>query len=100
MSFEMVESLKYGIYFLKKMSNTQQKQINIGLTDLVTFNFIHFLYTILYSVEDSKSPPIKDLGKLNKNFKHSFYFKSRMFLLKYFVMLKINIRWLMFIISH
>jgi len=98
MSLEMVESLVYGIDLLKRMSKNQRKQINIGLTDLITFNFTHFLYNLIYSFEDNN--PNKKSYNSNRTSNITFYSRLGLFFREFYVILKINIRWLMYIILH
>ncbi len=95
MILEMVESRKYGIDFLKKMSIKQQKQVNIGLNDLIAFNFMHFFYNVIYSLENN-SPNLDNLNK-----KSNISLKLRFLMKEFYFMLHINIRWLVFLIkSH
>ena len=49
MSVEMVKSLIYGKYLLKKMTYKQRKELNLSNIDLIKFNWAHTYYSILYS---------------------------------------------------
>ena len=98
MSLEMVESLVYGINLLKRISKTQRKQINIGLTDLLAFNFTHFLYNMIYSFGDNN--PNKNLRNSKRTSHIIFYSRLGLLFREFYEISKINIRWLIFIILN
>ena len=99
MSLEMVESLEYGIDFLKKMSKSQKIQINIGFMDLITFNLVHFLYNIIYGLENNNHSDNKKNDNFNLKSNISPYIKLSMFLREFYVIVKINVNWLIFLIK-
>jgi glycosyltransferase involved in cell wall biosynthesis len=96
MSLEMVESLIYGINLLKRMSKDQRKHLNIGLTDLISFNFSHFLYNLIYSFEDNNPHEKSYNSDRTSNIK--FYSRFRLLFQEVYEISKINLRWLIFII--
>ena len=98
MSLEMAESLIYGIDLLKRMSKSRRKEINIGLIDLITFNLKHFIYNILYSIEEDYSNS-KNYNKIHNKSSITLS-KLRIVLKELFIISKINIKWFIFIIRH
>lgn len=99
MSLEMVGSLEYGIYFLKKMSKTRNKQFTMGLKDLIIFNFIHFAYNIIYNLKDNSPVEVNNPDNLHITSSISFCLKLRLLLSEFYVISKINIGWLIFLIK-
>lgn len=98
-SLEIVESLEYGIYLLNKLSKPQKKELDIGLKDLMTYNFIHFLYKVLYTTEDNSTVELKKSDSLGKTSNISFYLKLRMLLREFIAISKINMKWLKFLLK-
>jgi hypothetical protein len=98
-SLEIIESLEYGIYLLNKLSKTQKKSLNLGLKDLITFNYVHFFYRVLYSLEDHSSVKLRKSDNKIKSSNISFYLRLRTFFREFYVISKINIKWVKFFLK-
>jgi glycosyltransferase involved in cell wall biosynthesis len=98
-SLEIIQSLEYGIYFLNKLSKYQKKELNIGLIDLITYNFFHSLYKVLYYLENNSTAKLEIYDSQIKKTNISLYLKLRIFFREFTTITKINMKWLKFLIK-
>jgi glycosyltransferase involved in cell wall biosynthesis len=98
-TLEIVESLEYGIYFLKNLSKTQKKPFNVNLKDLITFNFYQILYNFIYNFENNSSVEVRKSENLDKTSDIHFFLNLKNLIREIWIMLKINIRWLIFLLK-
>lgn len=96
MSVEMVKSLIYGKYLLKKMTNKQRKELNLANVDLIKFNWAHTYYSLRYKLEENKESKKDSRTKTTK--KSSFNITN--VLIECYTILKINISWFVFLINN
>jgi glycosyltransferase involved in cell wall biosynthesis len=100
MSVEMVQSLKYGKYFLQKITESQKKQIDLGVADLIIFNIIHFIYLILYRSEQNSNSSNNSGLNLEKRSSKSLIYNLKIFIKEILIIFKINIGWLVTLIRY
>jgi glycosyltransferase involved in cell wall biosynthesis len=99
-SLEIIESLEYGIHLFKKISNYPTKHVDIGLRDLISYNFFQFLYKVIYSFDNRSSNELNKSDNLVRDSNITFVSKLRTFLREFYVISKINIHWLFFLIRN
>lgn len=98
-SLEIIQSLEYGIYLLNKLSKHQKMELNIGLIDLVTYNFLHSLYKLLYNIKNNSTVKFEKSNSRVQTTNISLYLKLRIIFREFIIITKINIRWLKFLIK-
>lgn len=97
MSVEMVRSLSYGRYLLKKMTGKQRRELNLSIVDLIKFNLAHIYYSIRYKFKESKKSKI-DSETVKSTKESTFNIKTIM--IELYIMLKINMSWFVFLIRN
>lgn len=65
MSLEMIKSSEYSIDFFKKIS--KDVKFHVGLTDLITFNFIQVKYNIIHALNGLSKKEKKNKDNKEKN---------------------------------